>query len=233
MRLLAILAICLTSIGYSQDRVFRVTEATYQCVDLSRPVAVQQPSQPIRRVVSSVLAPVKRLIVDPLTGVSVDRSSIVMITNGHCPHCDAWWAAHSDTLQSRGWNVSKVRGSFPGVRLYPTFRVYTGKRWTTVSGSMSMGQLREVIGEQAVTKPVTASRYSTDELRQMIHSMRPGGWRGPVYADVRPRSQAKQHLVGPEHGFSWDQVSGLTQDEALILHDLARGHGNKIFPTRG
>ncbi len=66
----------------------------------------------------------------------------------------------------------------------------------------------------------------------MIQQARPGGWRGPVYADVAPRSMAKQHLVGPEHGFSWDQVNGLSQDEALILHDLAPRHGNQIFPTR-
>lgn len=81
--------------------------------------------------------------------------------------------------------------------------------------------------------PVVASngRYSTEELRAMIRAKRPGGWQGAVYADVSPRSAAKQHLVGPEHGFSWDQVAGLTQEEALILHDLAPRHGNQIFPS--
>lgn len=78
---------------------------------------------------------------------------------------------------------------------------------------------------------VSSGRYSTAELRAMIHAKRPGGWRGPQYADVSPRSAAKQHLVGPEHGFSWDQVAGLTQEEALILHDLAPRHGNQIFPS--
>lgn len=78
-----------------------------------------------------------------------------------------------------------------------------------------------------------SGRYTTEELRAMIRQKRPGGWRGPVYADVSPRSLAKQHLVDPKHGFTWDQVNGLTQDEALILHDLAPTHGNQIFPTRG
>lgn len=76
-----------------------------------------------------------------------------------------------------------------------------------------------------------SGRYTTEELRAMIRQKRPGGWRGPVYADVSPRSLAKQHLVDPKHGFTWDQVNGLTQDEALILHDLAPTHGNQIFPT--
>lgn len=81
--------------------------------------------------------------------------------------------------------------------------------------------------------PVAVSaRYTTSELQSLIRAKRPGGWRGPVYADVSPRSMAKQHLVGSEHGFTWDQVSGLTQEQALILHDLAPSHGNQIFPTR-
>ena len=73
--------------------------------------------------------------------------------------------------------------------------------------------------------------YRTCNLEQ-IARWGPGGWTGPVYADVAPRSMAKQHLVGPEHGFQSWQVSGLTQNEALILHDLAPRHGNKIFPVR-
>lgn len=77
----------------------------------------------------------------------------------------------------------------------------------------------------------TSGRYTTEQLRAMIHAKRPGGWRGPQYADVSPRSLAKQHLVDPKHGFTWDQISGLSQDEALILHDLAPTHGNQIFPS--
>jgi hypothetical protein len=102
---------------------------------------------------------------------------------------------------------------------------------------MSMDDLRGLLGRstsegKAQSQEFVSGRYSTDELRQLIQIKRPAGWRGPVYADVSPRSQAKQHLVGSEHGFSWEQVSGLSQDEALILHDLAPKHGNQIFPYR-
>lgn len=78
----------------------------------------------------------------------------------------------------------------------------------------------------------TTGRLSAEELRSLIRAAAPGGWTGPRYADVSPRSMAKEHLVGAEHGFTWDQVAGLTQEEALILHDFAPGHGNRIFPTR-
>lgn len=76
---------------------------------------------------------------------------------------------------------------------------------------------------------IQSSRYSSIELRSMIQQQRPGGWRGPVYASVEPESWARQHLIG-DHGFSANQVDGLSHHERLILHDLA--HGGKIRATR-
>ena len=73
-------------------------------------------------------------------------------------------------------------------------------------------------------------RYTTNQLRYKIQQFRPGGWTGAVYAGMVVPSQVKQHLVGAEHGFSWAQIQGLTHEEAMILHDLAPKHGNKIFP---
>lgn len=46
------------------------------------------------------------------------------------------------------------------------------------------------------------------------------------YADVQPRSQVWNHLI--QHGFSQEEVQGLSQFEALAIHDLA--HGGKIHP---
>jgi hypothetical protein len=74
-----------------------------------------------------------------------------------------------------------------------------------------------------------SNRYTTSELRSIIQQMRPGGWRGPVYADVEPESWAGTHLV-QTHGFTNEQVSGLSQSEKLILHDLR--HGGKVSPYR-
>jgi len=174
----------------------------------------------------------------PITTYSPAGPTVLMITNGACPHCDIWWNKYEIPLKEKGWNVVKQTGEFAGVDVYPTFQVFNAGKWTSsFRGSMSMNDLRGLMGvsvktNEVVSQPVTSGRYSAEELRRIIHSKRPGGWRGPVYADVSPRSQAKQHLVGSEHGFSWDQVAGLSQDEALILHDLAPRHGNQIFPYR-
>lgn len=89
---------------------------------------------------------------------------------------------------------------------------------------------KTTIVRRTVSTPVVqSSRYSTSELRAIIQSMRPGGWRGPVYADVEPESWARQHLQS-DHGFTATQVAGLTQSECLILHDLR--HGGKVSPYR-
>lgn len=71
----------------------------------------------------------------------------------------------------------------------------------------------------------TSSRYSTSELRSLISQYR----NHRIYADVQPRSYAYRHLV-QDHGFTSDQVNGLSLDEAYRLHSLA--HGGVIKPYR-
>ena len=86
----------------------------------------------------------------------------------------------------------------------------------------------------AVTQPATqpvvqpSNRYSSDELQSMVRSMRPGGWQGPVYADVA-RGYERQHLLR-DHGYKPEQIAGLSHSDLLILHDLS--HGGKIHATR-
>ena len=76
---------------------------------------------------------------------------------------------------------------------------------------------------------VSGNRRSASELRAIIQQRRPGGWSGAVYADVQPRALAKSHLQS-DHGFAPEQLVGLSQNELLILHDLA--HGRQVTPYR-
>lgn len=247
---------CLAVIANGQDRIFHASpidqqqdarldtiesrQTLYEAMTAARLAALEQAAKPAEATEQPkpVEATSKVVSTDVLTGTEATKSTIVMISTQRCRYCDEWWSQYADELLSKGWQVEKVTGNFDGVELYPTFRIYANGSWQQHRGFMSMPTLRKIIGAEPATQEirsvdiVRSGRYSTEELRSLIQSMRPGGWRGPVYADVQPRSQAKQHLTGPEHGFSWDQVSGLSQDEALILHDLAPRHGNKIFPYR-
>ena len=240
--LIIAIALLVVSPVWSQDRIFRASQIDLQQnkrLDTleSRVAKLESPIEETVTVESEIQTPIVGLATDPLTGTSVNGPAVLMITNGACRWCDRWWAASSQSLKDQGWQVEKVVGSFPGVDLYPTFRIYDRKTWSRHSGYMSMDDLRGLLGRstlegKAQSQEFVRGRYSTDELRQLIQIKRPSGWRGPVYADVSPRASAKQHLVGSEHGFSWEQVSGLSQNEALILHDLAPSHGNQIFPYR-
>jgi len=81
----------------------------------------------------------------------------------------------------------------------------------------------------ATAPVVSGNRRSASELRAIIQQRRPGGWSGAVYADVQPRALAKSHLQS-DHGFAPEQLVGLSQNELLILHDLA--HGRQVTPYR-
>lgn len=179
-----------------------------------------------------------RLVFDPISGVSTDKPTVVMLSIPGCGWCDEYEINRSPSLKAKRWRFERVNDNRMQFAKYPSFRVFDGKKWHTHVGYMQFDDLREILGQPVFAKASTpaaatqSSRYSSSELRALIQQHRPGGWSGPVYADVSPRSSAKRHLQDPKHGFTADQLAGLTQEEALILHDLAPTHGNKIFPTR-
>jgi hypothetical protein len=67
---------------------------------------------------------------DPVTGYVPSGPTVLMITNGSCPHCEAWWEKYEVPLSGKGWDVVKQTGYFAGVDLYPTFRVFNAGKWT-------------------------------------------------------------------------------------------------------
>lgn len=85
-----------------------------------------------------------------------------------------------------------------------------------------------------VAKPIkqieVGGLYSTEELRGIYYKEWPNGYRVKA-ADVSPRSQVWNHLTSGKHGFQPSQVQGLTQSEALGIHDLH--HAGLIRAERG
>ena len=171
----------------------------------------------------------------PTPSVTLKPYAVITIeTLPGCSPCQLWKSKEAKELRAVGWTV--IEAPLTNSRSAPFFRICVGDKCYSHSGFMSHSVLRSIIGKtsskvgQTARKIVQSARFTTEQLRSKIRSLRPGGWQGAVYADVAPRSSVWQHLVGPEHGFAWSQVKGLSLDEALILHDLAPRHGNQIFP---
>lgn len=177
------------------------------------PVPMGQPKRP-----STALKPYAVITIESLPG---------------CQPCVQWKSKEAKELRAVGWTV--IEAPLTSSRSAPYFRICIGDKCYTHSGFMPHSVLSAILGlpSEAAKVPreiVRHGRYTTDQLRSMIHKFRPGGWQGPNIADVSPHSSVWSHLVGPQHGFTSWQVNGLSLEEALILHDLAPGHGNKIFP---
>jgi hypothetical protein len=79
--------------------------------------------------------------------------------------------------------------------------------------------VKVTVPEKPVIKPVSNGLYSTEELRAIYYKEWPNGYRVRA-ADVSPRSQVWNHLTSGAHRFLPEQVQGLTQSEALGIHDL-------------
>jgi len=258
---LALIAVLCAAPAIAQERIFRASSidveqdqrldaiesrvSALEAVPTSQPPRPQVPSQPRQTIVPANMvksqAKAKPAVSKPYAVITIESLP-------GCPPCEAWKAKEARELRAQGWTV--IEAPLTSSKSAPYFRICIGDKCYTHSGFMSHGVLRGFLGRlgqvtaqsdgwrqsRATRIPdqpslAVSSYYTTAELRALINQKRPGGWRGPVYADVAP-SYAKQHLVEPKHGFRREQVNGLTTEEALILHDLAPTHGNQIFPTR-
>lgn len=131
-------------------------------------------------------------------------------------------------------------GSIAQAQLFP--RLAKRLQVTTVQGNCANGRCAiptkstEEWAEEVTTREtaprtpfksrsVTVARYTTEELRRLIRE-------APEVPYVGVRGQTVyQHLVDPKHGFTREQVNGLSSSEAYRLHSLAPTHANVIYPT--
>lgn len=81
----------------------------------------------------------------------------------------------------------------------------------------------------AYTKPSLQSQPQERRLKTTAELQRDlrANWTSTLYADVKPRSWAKRHLVN-DHGYQPSQVNGLSQDESWMLHNLAHNSARRI-----
>lgn len=204
-------------------------------VAASDPVPNAEPAPQTAKVATQKPASVR-----PSPASRLPRSYIVKESVDGCLPCVAWDRTARKQIEAIGWTVIDEEMADPN-GMAPRFRVYvSGKeykhqgqlRWVDLWSIMEEAKGLQNPYRPTVQRPEKQS-YGTSELSASIHAYRPGGWRGAVYRGVNEQRMSVYTHLTRDHGFSQQQVSGLSHDEALILHDNQHGPRNqRISPVR-
>lgn len=81
---------------------------------------------------------------DPVSGVSANGPTIVLLSAKDEVCCELWWVANEMPLKARGWQVHEV--SHVKARQYPSFRIYINGKWRTHEGPLYRSTLQEIVG---------------------------------------------------------------------------------------
>jgi|GEM_PF-5080438 len=197
--------------------------------------------------VASDPQPAVREFTDPVTGVTVTRSTIVQISLPGCGPCVAFMAGGKDPYERVGWDVREVKGPVPGVDRYPAYRILNRGEWYWHRGPLSPASFKAALGLAAVevAQPVR-QRYvsvitsdsgqswaseSAPVIRQSVGEMSMYGGRSWTQGG-RPWSQAslRAHLYAENHGHAPGSLDHLSLVELDCLH-TADHEGRSRSPT--
>ena len=82
---------------------------------------------------------------DPVTGLTANQPTVYMLTTNGCPPCERWRREVQPWVESTGqWQVTDVYGY--QARRFPTFRIWTGKRWIGHEGFMPKQTFKRLLG---------------------------------------------------------------------------------------
>lgn len=81
---------------------------------------------------------------DPQTGLTAEKPTVFMLSTDGCGWCVRWKNDVQPWVQSSGqWKVEERYGL--RARIYPTFRIWTGKRWLGHEGYMDRNTFRRLL----------------------------------------------------------------------------------------
>jgi hypothetical protein len=174
--------------------------------------------------VASDPQPAVREFTDPVTGVTVTKSTIVQISLPGCGPCVAFMAGGKDPYERVGWDVSEVKGPVPGVDRYPSYRILNRGEWYWHRGPLTPASLKAALRLAAVevAQPVR-QQYASAILGGSGRSWTQGG---------RPWAEAslRAHLYAENHRYPVGSLDQLGLWELERLH-TADHEGRARSPT--
>ena len=152
--------------------------------------------------------PVPVASVDPVTGYAATKPAVVMISRSWCGPCQAFRrGTMPGKLQSQGWDF--VVNETAAAKVFPTYRVFDGSRWHTVSGVLTGLRLRMILNPRFV--PAVPTRERVEVL--------PTSTSWTVTGQPWTRESLVDHLAtNPNHGHSRARLEAMSFGELDRLH---------------
>lgn len=150
--------------------------------------------------------PPKVLSVDPTTGFAATKPAVVMISRPWCGPCQAWKnGPMPGQLVSQGWDFAVDENA--SAKVFPTYRIFDGRKWHTVSGPLTPLRLRMVLS--LTIRPAIP-------MRERVQSQ---GTSWPIDSEPWTRESLIDHLVNsPNHQYNRQSIEGLTFEQIDKLH---------------
>lgn len=91
-----------------------------------------------------ISTPVKRAVVDSVSGIQVSGSTIIMLTAPFtCPPCEVWKRTWEPKFERQGWTVTHSQPM--ELERYPSFRVYVNGTWFSHAGQLTGDDVRRML----------------------------------------------------------------------------------------
>jgi hypothetical protein len=88
---------------------------------------------------------------DPLTGISVSKPTVIMISASWCAPCQGFKKGPMPgELRAKGWDFVIDESQTAKVRLYPTYRIYDGVKWVQVEGVLTGSKMQAALNPKPV-----------------------------------------------------------------------------------
>jgi hypothetical protein len=158
----------------------------------------------------------KVLSVDPITGYAATKAAVVMISRPWCGPCQAFKnGPMPGQLVSQGWDFSVDENAT--AQAYPTYRVFDGNRWHTVKGVLTGLRLRMLLNPRYAPPVPTRERVQTRGVQWLLD--------GKLWTQEALIDHLADH---PNHGYSREQLNGMTIGELDALHTRDHELGRSV-----
>lgn len=148
-------------------------------------------------------------ITEPMTGIAVRGPAVVMISAPWCGPCQVFKRGTMPaSLKAKGWEFIVDESQRSGAKVYPTFRIYNGKRWHTTTGSLTGAKLQAILA--------LPPKSSFVPIRERVQTT-PQSW----LLDGEPwtRESLIDHLADhPNHGHSRQMLERMSLGQLNQLH---------------